>query len=501
MATPQLQLPLRFRLVPSAFPSLAANSTSSITVTVPNTLRTHTLNLPTANAAGILSNDGFGKLTWTNPSTSSVGLQNITASTLNNFGIVALTQTSTGSCSIKFSAPVGGDYNLGIDQLDAGVFKLSHSSALGSSDLIKFSATSLVVPANLTLSETNVNGLVGVFKMGTCNFYALNTSNNLFIGKNTGTLTFSGATRNTALGRNAMSVLTSGYQNTAVGESLANLSSGYMNVGVGVGAGIAITSGTQNTAIGANSLAAFLDGNSCTAVGYNALPITIGDRNTAVGANAGSINVNGTNSVYIGYNANPATTALSNTIVIGSGAYTSSANSVQIGNSSISLFGVGSASLTVNQLIQLINLPDSPIPLLDSAAWTSLAGMDQDLNTTSSPTFANLNITGTLYVASVGITTITSSVATLNSNTVLNATYSIIRAHAGAAPITLTLPVSGAKPSQEIKITKVDLTSNAITLLCQGSNTIAYSYSSFRLTMHGESIHLVDMGDGCWNIF
>lgn len=504
MSIPNIQLPVKFQLRPSLFSSGANNTTAGIVVSCTNQIQDYRLILPTQNAAGMLNNDGTGKLRWLNPQETTIGVQTITATTADQTGIIKMNQLGVGACSIRYQVP-GITYNMGIDQTDNNIFKLSRSSVLGSSDIIKFTSGALLVPANLILADTVQSGAEGVFRMGSCNFYALNTDNNLFIGKNSGNLTYvtSTANENTAFGKNTLSGITTAFSNTAVGDTaLTILTEGYENCAIGHLCLSLATTAYQMTAIGTHALSAAIDSNNCVALGFSALSFSTRSRNTAIGARAGYSLTVGEDNTLVGYNANTTNSAFNNSVALGSGSTVNASNKVQLGNTSIISMGFGPISLTTNQIKQLSNLPNNPAILLQSTAWTNLAGLNQSLSTTSSPTFSNLSITGTFTAASFAQSTIISSIQTLTANTILNSSYSIIRADCTTGPIILTLPLSITKPSQEIKIVKVDNTSNTCTISCQASNTISYTYPDFTLVSRGESVHLVSMGvDNTWNIF
>ena len=67
--------------------------------------------------------------------------------------------------------------------------------------------------------------------------------------------------------------------------------------------------------------------------------------NTAIGVSAGALNATGTDNVSIGYNAGPSAT-FNNTISIGSGARASAANTMQLGNTSLT--SINSSATTLN---------------------------------------------------------------------------------------------------------------------------------------------------------
>jgi len=142
------------------------------------------------------------------------------------------------------------------------------------------------------------------------------------------------STNSTAIGVNALNLLTTGAQNTAVGSgALSKNISSANNVGIGKDA-LRDTTAGNNTAVGTNSLLRNTTGISNTAVGNSALNDNIdGDRNTAVGQNCLSALVSGDFNVAIGDGALSIITTGSNNVAIGKDAILSAtgSNNVAIG--------------------------------------------------------------------------------------------------------------------------------------------------------------------------
>jgi hypothetical protein len=191
---------------------------------------------------------------------------------------------------------------------------------------------------------------------------------------------------------------------------------------------------------------------------------------------------------------------MSNSTAIGAGALCNASDRMQLGSSTITSIGFGTTVLTTNQIKQLSNLPNTPAILIQPSMWLSLAGLNQPLSTSSSPTFANLTVRGTLSVGSVGITTIRSSVRTITINVPLDDSYSIVEVDATAGPVVVTLPRSGLAPSLELKIVKADTSSNIVVVARYGSDKIGYNYTFMNLTMLDELVHLIDGGSGNWQL-
>ena len=110
---------------------------------------------------------------------------------------------------------------------------------------------------------------------------------------------------NVALGTGAAQPITSGTQNTVVGNLAGGaLTTGSDNVAVGYQTLDACNSGAQNTAIGKSALSASTTASNNTAVGFNAgLALITGDFNTVVGSNAFAASGNFTSNTAIGHEA------------------------------------------------------------------------------------------------------------------------------------------------------------------------------------------------------
>lgn len=176
--------------------------------------------------------------------------------------------------------------------------------------------------------------------------------------------------RNTALGANTLTLNTTGQWNTAVGvSSMANNVSGswnsafgvaalqlnisgYNNIAIGRGALQQNTSGFMNSALGDGALAGNTTGNNNVGLGQDVLinsqtnfknvgigdyalnSLNTGSENTAVGYSAGKSATQFTKSIYIGAYSIGLNND-DNTIVIGYNAISSGPNTVTLGNSSI----------------------------------------------------------------------------------------------------------------------------------------------------------------------
>ncbi len=368
----------------------AAASTLSGTVQVAN----GGTGLTTAGLTGqVLTTVAGGTLSWTTPTTISVGTisntsnvngASITGGVLNlapadgtNGGVVTTgNQTFAGSKSftnninvnqLNVGAPSSGSQNtmLGVATYAYGS-PGNNNTALGF-----FSLASLSNSGN----EGNDNTAVGTnaIRQGG----AANGSRNTAVGS-AALSNGSGAYNNVAIGYSTLAAGVSGSSNTAVGTfALQNNTSANYNVGIGYETLRSATTGGNNTAIGHAAMYSNTTGDVNTAVGENALVSntsgryntsvgvqsqeqnTTGQSNTAIGVAAIDRNVAGhnnavlgafagryisdnstfntaiDNSVLIGASAKPLANNANNEIVIGYNAIGNGSNTVTLGNTSI----------------------------------------------------------------------------------------------------------------------------------------------------------------------
>ena len=368
----------------------AAASTLSGTVQVAN----GGTGLTTAGLTGqVLTTVAGGTLSWTTPTTISVGTisntsnvngASITGGVLNlapadgtNGGVVTTgNQTFAGSKSftnninvnqLNVGAPSSGSQNtmLGVATYAYGS-PGNNNTALGFFSLASLSNTG---------NEGNDNTAVGTnaIRQGG----AANGSRNTAVGS-AALSNGSGAYNNVAIGYSSLAAGVSGSSNTAVGTfALQNNTSANYNVGIGYETLRSATTGGNNTAIGHAAMYSNTTGDVNTAVGENALVSntsgryntsvgvqsqeqnTTGQSNTAIGVAAIDRNIAGhnnavlgafagryisdnstfntaiDNSVLIGASAKPLANNANNEIVIGYNAIGNGSNTVTLGNASI----------------------------------------------------------------------------------------------------------------------------------------------------------------------
>src|SRR5438876_3585890 len=178
----------------------------------------------------------------------------------------------------------------------------------------------------------------------------------------------------TAEGCDALSLLTIGAGNTALGwRSLFANSTGNFNTGVGGGA-LALNNADSNTAVGAAALLLNTTGTQNTAVGTDTLVFNeSGDANTATGYFALMNNTTGGSNTAIGWEALIANTTTSDHVAVGSMAgsgITTADNNIIIGHHS----GVHSVFGQVSDRTIIGNVSGAPV----SAATAAFVLVDSD---------------------------------------------------------------------------------------------------------------------------
>lgn len=216
----------------------------------------------------------------------------------------------------------------------------------------------------------------------TCNTFTATNSDNVIMGNRAGrnflgatqnvcmgsqacggTDNFGNGTRNTGIGANALSAISSGTQNTATGWAAGSaISTGQDNALFGVNAGNQLTTASGNVVMGDSSLGLSTTGsNYNVCLGFNNCLWTIGSSNTVVGATSGGgVNNSSTGNsanTYVGYNAGSNVdfnaAPLTKSICIGFNCVVTSSFTAQIGGSGVdavlvkmSTMSVSSASVT-----------------------------------------------------------------------------------------------------------------------------------------------------------
>lgn len=163
--------------------------------------------------------------------------------------------------------------------------------------------TTLTVTGNSSLNGTDnvIDGLkIGSFGTTPPTVPAIGIGTTLFTALSSGT-------RSIGIGRNVLVQVTTGSDNTAIGDSAAQFMIGGSNTAIGSGAMSGVTgvsTGTQNTAFGISALLGVTTGGSNTAIGQEALSVlTSGSNNVCIGSQAGKQITTGSLNLVIGSSA------------------------------------------------------------------------------------------------------------------------------------------------------------------------------------------------------
>src|SRR4030095_16710079 len=179
---------------------------------------------------------------------------------------------------------------------------------------------------------------------------------------------------NTALGWRSLFLDTTGSFNTGVGGGALALNNADSNTAVGAAALLLNTSGTQNMAVGTDAMVFNDSGAANTATGYFALMNnTTGGSNTATGWEALTANTTGNNNTAIGNQALQSSETTSDNVALGRMAgsgITTANNNIIIGHHS----GVHTVFGQESDRCFIDNISGAPV----SAATASLVMVDSD---------------------------------------------------------------------------------------------------------------------------
>ncbi len=221
---------------------------------------------------------------------------------------------------------IGGDFST--NQVDInGTIKITGGSP-GANKVLTSDASGLASWTTPTTYASSINDLTD----------AIYDNTSLYMGYLSGA-NDDGGNYNLAVGREALTTLTTGLHNTAVGYKALATCNSDDNTAVGINALRYTTTGTQNTSMGMNALQNNTIGSYNTGAGYEALKTnTEGSENTAFGQAALYANTTGASNAAFGYNANRSnTTGLENTSMGGNSLYsnTTGGGNVAIGHGAL----------------------------------------------------------------------------------------------------------------------------------------------------------------------
>lgn len=244
----------------------------------------------------------------------------------NDYVLTAQTDGSTAWAAVS-----GGGGASDIDGLTDA--KVTASSSSGKFSVWIANGTTAGSAAQTgTLSDARGNLCIG----GGAGKSITSADYNVFLGQDAGDAITTGGS-NIAIGAFALSAVSTNPQNTAVGYAALQQATGQKNTAVGsMSMQSAVVSGSENSGLGVDSLKYLSSGQKNAGFGNLTLySINTGSWNASIGYRAGYSNTSGGQNVYVGAYAGGTATD-SNQMSFGYNAQSGGANTIQMGNSSIS---------------------------------------------------------------------------------------------------------------------------------------------------------------------
>jgi len=321
--------------------------------------------------------------------------------------------TSTHTLNIPMASTASVTAGL-LSKTDYDIFNAKANSALSNLSAVAINAA--LIPnasgtidlGSATYPYRNIHlpvstASIGIIYSGNDRYIHNYGSSNFFAGVNAGNMTMTGI-NNTVVGVSAFVSNISGHNCSVFGKfALQSNTTGIMNTALGAGALLSNTTGSYNSGLNEGALYKNTTGSNNTSAGFEALYMLEGayNDNTAFGYRAGKFQADGitalitpSNSLYIGSRAKGLNNSDVNSIVIGFDATGAGANSVVLGNSSITktvLRGVFFTSA-------IVAATDEVDVAITGLSASSVVSASWGKNVTGVPL-------GTLYVVSTGLNT------------------------------------------------------------------------------------------------
>jgi hypothetical protein len=348
---------------------------------------------PTLGTATVTSVNKVAITTPTNSATLTIADGKI----LTASDDATVSGTNTGDQTITLTGDVTGT-GTGSFSTTIGTGKVTNSMLAGSIDLTTKVTGVLPVANGGTGSATQnfVDLTTTQTIAGTKTFSSDISANGVLVGKGNGN-----GDSNVAIGTNLGTG--TGYRNTGVGAGALQNFSGTSfgnNTGIGFANMQGLTTGYGNTSLGGETLASVANNDNNTAIGNQTLRNAVSSNNTALGATAGNGVTSGSENTFLGSQADTSSGTNSNATAIGYGAVVSASNTIQLGNSNVTLVNTSgaitsAAAVTGTQLISTVATGTAPLVVTST---TPVANLNIGGNAATVTT--NANLTGD--VTSVG---------------------------------------------------------------------------------------------------
>ena len=349
------------------------------------------------------------------------------------------------------------------------------------------------------------NTAIGSSALGASAGADITGSNNTAVGSQALLELEGAAASNTAIGMNALKILTTGTDNTAVGVGAGDAITDTTNctlVGKNAGGGINDTDANGTTAIGHSALAALTDGAANMAIGYQAmLEHTTGNANIAIGfdamksTNAGVNSLNSSSNVMIGASAGSGTwTDLSSNSNVAIGKDVMSGNLEGVDDCIIIGNAAGTGALTADA--------DGSVFIGNAAGVGNTSGR---YNTFVGRNSGNENGIGDSNVA-LGYNSFADSLATLQNDNNVAIGYNSMGGTwvTAASSNNIAIGKSALAGAMNAAGSNVAIGTEALTANVSGSNNIAIGYqaldeltnSSDNVAIGTGALNACDAGEG-----
>ena len=274
---------------------------------------------------------------------------------------VGANEPTTGKATRTIALGIGSGFGIeGEDNVSIGI---STSSRLKGSENVAIGSNSMVGGLNFASTHYG-NGVYSIPNINTNEISDRNTA----VGFNSMNA-IDGGYQNSSFGWNSMNSNTGGFKNTAIGShSLAVNTIGNINTAIGEVALHWNLDGDNNTAVGHGALFANTSGNENTAVGTSALNNLEDSYNVGIGKFAGTSLISGTLNTAIGYRSDISNN-LFNSTAIGANATVTSSNTIQLGNTDVTLVNT---SGDISASDYLINGGESLVDLISQMPSSSI---------------------------------------------------------------------------------------------------------------------------------